>query len=231
MLIVSTVMLTSALIALCISYRTAVQQNRRDVALIAACRRYDADSVVALLKEGANPNARDHRGDMPLWEFVCAKLSGKPILFTSGPTALDVVFESDYILDHPNQPLRTQSFTLRPEPVVIVRELVTKGARVTGNYQDMQGWPLIVYPAQNGWTDSVAVMLDRGANINAKTVNGAMVLSFAVNSRNAMLVKLLIERGVNINARDSQGKTALTDAPTFSTPEIIALLEKAGAKR
>jgi len=127
MWIVSTALLMSAVIALCVSYRAALQQHRRDAALIAACRRYDSNSVVALLKAGANPNARDHRGDMPLWDFVIAKLSGKPILFSSGPTALDVVFDSDKILAHPDQPLRAQTFTLRPEPVAIIRELVTRG--------------------------------------------------------------------------------------------------------
>jgi hypothetical protein len=101
-LVISTVLLVSGAVSIWIAYRAAVQQERRNRSLIVALRSYDTRSVVALLKEGADPNARDHTGDVSIWDFIFAKLSGKPVRFSTGPTALDLVFNSAILLDRPD---------------------------------------------------------------------------------------------------------------------------------
>lgn len=216
-----------------LQYCSAVRQKHRNMALLAAIKHYDTGRVIALLKEGADPNIRDNPADLTVWHYLHGLLDhlrGKPLQSIGDPTALQVVFDSAIIPSRPNQPLAPQIVSMRPEPVAIIQELLAKGAKVNVNESDMPGWPLILYPAQHGWADSVRMMLDKGADCNARAANGATVLSFAVNSKNARLVKLLLERGANVNTRDGQGTTLLADAATFSTPEIIALLKQAGAK-
>lgn len=46
----------------------------------------------------------------------------------------------------------------------------------------------------------------------------------------AMLIKLLIQKGADIKAKNSQGKTALLYAKEYGLPEIIRLLQQAGAR-
>ncbi|HLJ55393.1 MAG TPA: ankyrin repeat domain-containing protein [Chthonomonadaceae bacterium] len=230
-------LLSSAALLICtfatvwIGCFSADRQERQNRALISAIKRNDTGRVLALLRNGAEPNARDDTVSTTVWALLWARLSGKPVRFASGPSALDVLFESAIVLEHPDQPWRIQRFTIRKEPVAIVRALVAKGANVRGNIADMRGWPLVLIPAQYGWADSVQIMLDKGADINARGVNGVTVLSFAVTSRNAELVKLLISCGVNVNARDAQGKSVLTEAYMISTPEIVEMLKRAGATR
>src|SRR5690242_7474506 len=55
-------------------------------------------------------------------------------------------------------------------------------------------------------------LLDRGADVNAKIVNGIFALEEAIDLGNDDLVKLLIERGANVNLANDFGDTALIAA-------------------
>ena len=60
----------------------------------------------------------------------------------------------------------------------------------------------------------IALMLvDGGADVNAKSLDGTPLLTMAVRNGNVVLMKKLIEsKGIDLNAQDSQGETALMDA-------------------
>jgi 26S proteasome non-ATPase regulatory subunit 10 len=47
---------------------------------------------------------------------------------------------------------------------------------------------------------------------------------------NAEVVKLLLAKGADINVRNSKGETALVIAKNKGKTEIVAMLERAGAK-
>jgi uncharacterized protein len=73
-------------------------------------------------------------------------------------------------------------------------------------------------------------LLDAGANINARTKDGATPLMLAAKSAKLRLVKYLMERGANIKLKDKSGKTAydyaLTADPMNDLPEFRQQMEK-----
>lgn len=57
--------------------------------------------------------------------------------------------------------------------------------------------------------DVVEILLDAGADVNAKTEHGTPALSLSANEGKCEILKLLISRGADLNATNSRGETAL----------------------
>jgi ankyrin repeat protein len=53
------------------------------------------------------------------------------------------------------------------------------------------GWTPLHFAAREGRADAVAVLLDHGADINAKTASGATALQYASERRRDEVVELL----------------------------------------
>ena len=71
-------------------------------------------------------------------------------------------------------------------------------------------------------------LLDKGANINAKTRNGWTALMYASSYGYLDMVKFLVKNGANINTITDEGYTALNVA---LDKEVENFLIEAGAKR
>jgi len=56
----------------------------------------------------------------------------------------------------------------------------------------------------------VKLLLEKGANIEAKDNDGDTALINAAIKGETEMVKLLLEKGANIEAKDNKGETALT---------------------
>jgi ankyrin repeat protein len=76
------------------------------------------------------------------------------------------------------------------------------------------------------------LLLDRGADVNARDMRGRTILMLAAASDElpADVVRLLIERGADVHARSPAGETALGMARLRGNTPITQLLEKAGAR-
>ena len=73
-------------------------------------------------------------------------------------------------------------------------------------------------------------LLDNGAELNAKTPDGANALGAACFEGHLDVVKLLVDRGTNLNAAaHSNGMTPLMLASTKGHLAILQLLVKKGA--
>jgi thiol-disulfide isomerase/thioredoxin len=72
--------------------------------------------------------------------------------------------------------------------------------------------------AQNGHTEIVKLLLEKGADVNAV---GGKVLIGAANGGHTEIVKLLLERGADVNAA---GGTALMTAAAMGRTEVVKLL-------
>lgn len=81
----------------------------------------------------------------------------------------------------------------------------------------------------HGFLPAAQVLLEHGANINAKQNIGVTPLMQAVRSRNLALVKFLLDKNADINVADDNGDTALHYAYRHQIIPIIRELEDRGA--
>lgn len=108
-----------------------------------------------------------------------------------------------------------------------IPRLIREGADV--NSRDARnGWTPLIAAADNGMDGVAQVLLEQGANVNARDVWGGTPLTAAAENGHVQIVKLLLDRGADPNVQVDGGGTALSQAAT-GKKEIIALLLAHGA--
>ena len=112
-----------------------------------------------------------------------------------------------------------------------VGQLLKQGADV--NTEDGAGTALM-WAAGWGYTETVKVLIDAGANVNAtgKHDHTALMMSAgaavgAVRESHTETVKVLVEAGADVSAKQKDGKTALMFAAVNGHTEIVEILERA----
>jgi uncharacterized protein len=83
--------------------------------------------------------------------------------------------------------------------------------------------------AENGDRAAVSRLLDHGASVDARGVDGTTPLHWAVRSDQPETAKLLLDAGANATAEDRYGVTPLYLAAQNGDADMIALLLDAGA--
>jgi ankyrin repeat protein len=78
------------------------------------------------------------------------------------------------------------------------------------------------------WPEIMAIIVERGGDVNAQDNQGQTVLHHLVVTANAEKVKTLLELGPNLNIRDKEGRTPLALAKPFKN--VAELLREYGAK-
>jgi len=106
-----------------------------------------------------------------------------------------------------------------------VELLVNAGAEV--NVQNI-AWnrPPLSDAAMHGFSDAVAALLDRGANIQVVDFVNCTPLHWAVWSGSAETVLVLIQRGADIHYRDDWGRAPLAWAEHWDYPQVASLLKQ-----
>lgn len=121
-----------------------------------------------------------------------------------------------------------QSVTFSLERAILLNDLelvqnyINQGADV--NAKDTLGNPYLYLAAHHAKPEIVKILLENGANANAKNGSGHTPLHFATNPE---IVKMLIKNGADVNAKNDVGETPVKYT---SDTEIIKLLKDAGAK-
>jgi hypothetical protein len=128
------------------------------------------------------------------------------------------------------------------DDVELVRMLLAKGVPVNAKnissgkvrHGDiaMKNLTALMYAAPFAPPEIVKTLLEAGADTKMHDDRGMTPLMFSVASDNqdVRVVKLLIEHASDVNATDSAGDKVLDWARKFNQPEVVALLEKAGAE-
>jgi hypothetical protein len=85
------------------------------------------------------------------------------------------------------------------------------------------------HAANEGSAALVRVLLDAGARVDARCVNGWTPLIRACNAGALEVAKLLVEAGADIEAKNSEGYTAYGRVPG-NAPELLAFMRSKGAR-
>ncbi|KAI4859839.1 ankyrin repeat-containing domain protein [Hypoxylon rubiginosum] len=102
----------------------------------------------------------------------------------------------------------------------LVDKLLQGGANVYGYATHIP----LVRAASSDFRGIVSMLLDKGANINARDGYGDIAVVAAIIRGHEEIVKLLVNKGADINARDGHGHTAVIAAIIHGHEEIIKLL-------
>ncbi len=104
-----------------------------------------------------------------------------------------------------------------------------QGAKV--DVRNEKGRTPLIFAAQAGRLDLVKALVEKGADVNARTTTeiGSSVLSFAVGGKNLEAVKYLIAHGAEVDLRSRNGSTPLCHAAARGQNDMVALLLSKGA--
>jgi ankyrin repeat protein len=104
-----------------------------------------------------------------------------------------------------------------------VGEFLNKGAKLELTDMD-DGWTALHYASHSGCQESAKHLIDKGANIEAKTNINETPLHLAAQKNNLDVVKLLIKKGAHIEAKTNKNKTAVYLAATLNHVSIVECL-------
>lgn len=201
------------LLAAALSLLGALAPARADTqdAMQRAVQQNNAAVVRDLLARGADPNARNDKGN--------------PLLYVAlQEGALDAAQE---LLAAPGlQPEQRNGTDESPLMMAalkghldMVRKLIALDAHV-----NKPGWAPLHYAATGGHLAVMELLLDKHAFIDAQSPNGTTPLMMAAMYGTPEAVKLLIESGADIYMRNEKGMTALDFAQQAERQNAIELL-------
>ena len=104
------------------------------------------------------------------------------------------------------------------------------GAAIINERDNMQDTAL-TWAAWMGQKDVVALLLDRGADINALGMRNRTAVGWAANGSRREVVELLLKRGANAEIRDDEGKTPADLARQQGNPALADYIVETGIKQ
>jgi ankyrin repeat protein len=87
----------------------------------------------------------------------------------------------------------------------VVVKLLLETGRVDMDLKDYDSQTLLLWAIKNRHEVVVKLLLEKGAEIEAKSSSGWTPLSWAAGKGHKAVVKLLLEKGAEIEAKDSSG--------------------------
>ncbi len=173
-----------------------------------------ADGVQALLARGFDPNAVSEQGQVGLF---LALRDGSPrvveVLLADPRTLIDAANASG------ETPLMMAALRGQTE---WAERLLDRGAQL-----GRSGWSALHYAASGPGTAVVAMLLARGAAIDAPSPNGSTALMMAARYGPEESVDLLLARGASLAARNIQDLNAADFARLGGRDKLAVRLNKA----
>lgn len=225
--------------------------------LIYACESLSKQSVVFLLKNGANPNSVNDRGWSPLHVAFSNEREEIVDLLLRAGASPNILFPDTEMsllcacieLGHLKSAAALISFDVdlefagtgstatplwtawRANSLDGAKLLLEAGVNVDARVDASQMTPLHSMSIE-GSSEWINLLLDYGADIHAVTEDlGSFPLSLASHEGHADAVRVLLHRGANVNQqREPYGATSLHLACADNHPEVVKLLLAHGAE-
>lgn len=199
------------------------------------------DVVKLLLENGANIQTRNNDGATPIdalsvnWEttafignLVGVDIKAKDIaVIKKGRGEIAKLFGVDYVIKEADtslpQRLSAAAFTGN---VAVMKQALTGGA--DPNIQDPQsGSTLLATAALMGHTEIVGLLLEHGADVNARSRDGGTALHAAAFLGRANIVKRLLDKGADTTLRNNMGGAPIEGAELdwLITKGILGMLK------
>src|SRR5579885_1046487 len=182
-----------------------------------AIRNNDLPSLKSQMAKGLDVNRRDRRG---------ATLLMHAAAFGS-PEAMKLLLDAGADVNAKSQLEATALIWGAADPAK-VRLLVDRGADVNARSK-LGRTPLMSAAAIAGASETVRLLLAKGADPQAKDTHGNSALLTAADAGDPETVRLLLEKGLDANSADEGGNTALMSAAGNCDLEAVKLLLAKGA--
>ncbi len=199
--------------------------------------------VQSLLKQGADPNARNALQMTPLQIAAAAapppiveallkagaKLEpvtpyGTPLLFAAltgnAPNIQLLISRGADINAVRPDGINLLMLVCRHGLTDIAAELIRRKADV--NARDNDGATPLIYASREGQTEVARILLEAGAKVDGADRHGWTPLMYASANGHVESVRLLLEKGANPNARDDKGRTPLLLTATYGDHSDVA---------
>jgi len=162
-------------------------------------RNNDLSTLGKLIRD-PGPNAPDAHGNSPLMYAA----------------ALGSAESMRLLLDAGAGPNAANAFAATPlmwcaGDAIKIRLLLSKGAKVDARSK-LGRTPLLIAAAYDGATEAARLLIENGADVNARDKGGISVLEQAASSNHIELVRLLLAKGATVNTADEGGFTPLMAA-------------------
>ncbi len=128
----------------------------------------------------------------------------------------------------PESPLHCAAGASRTK---VLKLLIARGGNVNHKGGTAGRTPLHVAIRRGGSMETVKLLLENGADINALDENGETPLHEVAWHRDLALAAFLVAKGAITEVEDKQGRTPLSVARWRRKRDIVKLLEKHGAKK
>jgi uncharacterized protein len=174
----------------------------------------DSRSIRQLLERGFDPNARDPKGQTALHLALRDQVPAVVEALLASP-----VIDVDAVNAHGETPLMMAALKGELE---WVRKLLARGAKV-----DKPGWAPLHYAATGPEPQIVALLLDRGASIEAESPNRSTPLMMASQYGTEASVDLLLARGADARRRNDLGLDATEFARRSGRDFLVEKLKRA----
>ena len=195
--------------------------------LVIAAGKGEIAKLEALLEQGANVDSRDDKGRTALMAACKAgQLESVRLLISRGADVNARDNEGDSVLTYGVINIDEDSSSKndrRSRQVEIVKTLLASGADVNAQ---RSGWTPLLCAVSHGNNDIVAMLLSRGADLNARTDTGMTALARAIYDGRLQVFRMLLEAGADVNSRDGEGYTPLMRSARGKPAFVSALLKK-----
>jgi ankyrin repeat protein len=179
------------------------------------------ETIIALLKDGHNPDIKDAEGRTPLaWSAKYGHEAMVELLLTNDNVDPDS-------RDNGGQTPLSRAAMYGNEATV--KLLLEKGAKLES--KDNGGQTPFSRAAMYGNEATVKLLLEKGAELESKNNDGRTPLSLAAAKYGTeAVVKLLLEKGAELESKDNGGQTPFSRAAMYGTEAVMKLLLEKGAE-